>query len=245
MDTKILRDRDVIDLESGTKTIISEQDGSKDAATGIGEEKTMLVKVWNGFTGEDGCLKGKEVLHSTNFTSSSSEDLTNGEALVERRFKGEEGKVETDKPKKKRFKKPPRPPRPPNPLPLDAADQKLVHEISELAMLKRARIERMKALKKMKNSKSTSSNSNLCALIVTVLFCLVIIWQGVFSKNTSSLRFHGSPESSIGTNGGLISVQFYKNVSTISPRGSSSSSANNMEPVPGVGVNGETSRAAG
>jgi hypothetical protein len=70
---------------------------------------------------------------------------------------------------------------------LDAADQKLIKEISELAMLKRARIERMKALKKVKATKA-SSNSNLFAMVFTILFCLVILFQG----NNAHARFSHS-----------------------------------------------------
>ncbi|KAL0299851.1 UNVERIFIED_CONTAM: hypothetical protein Scaly_2569100 [Sesamum calycinum] len=88
--------------------------------------------------------------------------------------------------KEKRFsmsaKKPPKPPRPPRGLSLDAADQKLIKEISELARIKRARIERMKVLKRMKAAKvssaSASSSGNLIAMLFTILFCIVIIFQG-------------------------------------------------------------------
>lgn len=76
-----------------------------------------------------------------------------------------------------------KPPRPPRGLSLDAADQKLIKEISELAMIKRARIERMKALKKMKAAKavssaSASSSGNFIAMMFTILFCVVILFQG-------------------------------------------------------------------
>lgn len=81
-------------------------------------------------------------------------------------------------------KKPCKPPRPPRGVSLDAADQKLIKEIAELAMIKRARIERMKALKKMKAAKassaSASSSGNLIAMLFTVIFCLVVIFQGIF-----------------------------------------------------------------
>jgi len=84
-----------------------------------------------------------------------------------------------------------KPPRPPRPLSLDAADQKLIKELAELAMIKRARIERMKALKQKKNSKilssssSTSSSSygSFFAMAFTVIFLLVILFQGNQSVN--------------------------------------------------------------
>lgn len=105
--------------------------------------------------------------------------LGNGESLVK-----DAGGVSPDsgeKTKKGRrmsmsAKKPPRPPRG---LSLDAADQKLIKEISELLMIKRAR---MKALKKTKAangmSASTSSSGNLIAMFFTILFCILIIFQG-------------------------------------------------------------------
>ncbi|CAA6668899.1 unnamed protein product [Spirodela intermedia] len=80
---------------------------------------------------------------------------------------------------KKVFQKPPKPPRPPMKPCLDAADRRLIREMSELAMLKRTRTERLKSSRKMKNSRpSSSNNSSLCALFVTLLFCLVIVWEG-------------------------------------------------------------------
>lgn len=83
----------------------------------------------------------------------------------------------------KKASKPPRPPRGPS---LDVADQKLIKEIAELAMLKRIRIERVKALKKMKATKpsSSSSNNSLFAMIFTIIFCLVIVLQGINLANS-------------------------------------------------------------
>jgi hypothetical protein len=89
------------------------------------------------------------------------------------------GDLESSEKKKKRPKKPPKPPRPPRPVPLDLSDQKLVNELTEIAMFKKARMERMKALKKLKNSKPASGNGNWCALVVTVIFCIVIFWHGM------------------------------------------------------------------
>ncbi|GER43976.1 hypothetical protein STAS_20856 [Striga asiatica] len=104
--------------------------------------------------------------------------------------------------KEKRFsmsaKKPPKPPRPPRGLSLDAADQKLIKEISELAMIKRARIERMRALKKMRagakaSSGASSSSGNLIAMLFTVVFCIVVIFQGchplrILPSNSSTTK---------------------------------------------------------
>lgn len=75
-----------------------------------------------------------------------------------------------------RCSKPPRPPTGPS---LDAADWMLIKEISELAILKRKRIERMKTLHKLKKEKKSSMRSSSSfAMIVTLIFFIVIIWQG-------------------------------------------------------------------
>ncbi|KAL5227726.1 hypothetical protein ABZP36_015991 [Zizania latifolia] len=155
---------------------------------------------------------------SQDFSAKDGEDKTSdGEMKV-----GLLGNLMGEKEKKKRSKKPPRHPRLPSISPLDAADQKLISELSELTMLKRASIERMKALKKMKNSKPASSIGNLVAFIITVIFCLVILWQGVFLRHWASISFHEPPISSAGSHGGLISIQFYnKNQTAISPHRSS------------------------
>lgn len=183
MDTNCSIERDVlIDLESGTRSVIDGQEASRDVGSSVGQAKKVLNRVWSGFVSIDGSIKGEESVHSGN--GKVEGPLPNGGTLVDKRFEGEkkagplEKKTGAEKPKKKNRKKPPKPPRPPHPPTLDAADRKLISEISELAVLKRARIERMKASKKMKNAKSTSSTSNLVALIITTLFCLVIIWKG-------------------------------------------------------------------
>ncbi|KAH6833066.1 transmembrane protein [Perilla frutescens var. hirtella] len=116
-----------------------------------------------------------------------------------------------------------KPPRPPRGLSLDAADQKLIKEISELLMIKRARIERMKALKKTKAAKGTSasasSSGNLVAMLFTVLFCIVIIFQGChpwgfFPRSGSAVGIPISPKSDGATEGGVLSLQDKRNLST-------------------------------
>ncbi|RWW01020.1 hypothetical protein BHE74_00039968, partial [Ensete ventricosum] len=175
-------DRDaVVDLESGMNALLKQQEGTKDVDLSAGQGRRVMNKGWGGLMG---FMNVEEAAKSANvMTSCSALPLTDAEASVYKRDIGEENpnllekKVRAEKTKKKGCKKPPKPPRPPKSPPLDAADQKLIREISELAMMKRARIERMK--QKMKNAKATSSNGNLCALVVTILFCLVIIWQGI------------------------------------------------------------------
>ncbi|CAL9204629.1 unnamed protein product [Musa hybrid cultivar] len=219
MDAQRSIERDVVvDLESGMNALINQREGAKDVDLSAGQGRRVMNKGWGGLMGIDGFMHVEEAAKSANImTSCSALPLTNAEASVDKRDRGEEGpnllekKVGAEKTKKKGCKKPPKPPRPPKSPPLDAADQKLIREISELAMMKRARIERMKL--KMKNAKSTSSNGNLCALVVTILFCLVIIWQGAFSGGNSTAGFHGSPESSLRIGSGLISVRIHKKAS--------------------------------
>ncbi|MFQ6633492.1 hypothetical protein Gotur_010988 [Gossypium turneri] len=77
-------------------------------------------------------------------------------------------------------RKPPKPPRPPKAPLLDAADQQLVREIVELSMRKRTRIKRINAMKKVKAANvAPSSSSSLFAMVITVIFCLVILFQGI------------------------------------------------------------------
>lgn len=78
------------------------------------------------------------------------------------------------------LKKPPKPPRPPGSPLWDKADLMLVKEISELMRLKQARKKRLRALRRKRLHKEASSSSslNLYALIFTVLFCIIVIYQG-------------------------------------------------------------------
>ncbi|KAF8401291.1 hypothetical protein HHK36_012224 [Tetracentron sinense] len=245
MEHSALRERDLTtDLESGGTT--SEEDGSKESVSGVRPVKKLLGRVWNGVMNFDGSIKSEDCVSSCNYMPNPGEVFTeNLELLTDKKSEGEEtvGLVEKkmvkEKRKKASSKKPPRPPRGPS---LDAADQKLVREISELAMLKRARNERMKELKKMKATKTSSSNSNLLAMIITILFCFVIIFQGMCSRNSSRVSFEGSPESAAAaTNGGLISVQYYKNFSA----NSSGPGSSLVEKVSGSDPEEEVSRVAG
>ena len=167
------RDRDFeVDLESGVRNSV--EDSCKNAGSGVKTPtKPLLAKVCGAFA--DGTANGEERVNLCGNVSDSG-----GGSADHAKLEGEisvdqvEKKMVKKKHKKTSNKKPPRPPRGPS---LDAADQKLIKEISELAMLKRARIERMKALKKLKATKP-SSNNNLFAMVFTILFCLVILFQG-------------------------------------------------------------------
>ncbi|KAI7731530.1 hypothetical protein M8C21_017659 [Ambrosia artemisiifolia] len=92
----------------------------------------------------------------------------------------------------KRASKPPRPRKGPS---LSTSDLRLVKEISELVMKKRARAERLKSLKKARSarlltaaaapsSSAASSYMSLFAMMITVLFLIVIIFQGFGSRTT-------------------------------------------------------------
>ncbi|XP_009389609.2 uncharacterized protein LOC103976136 [Musa acuminata AAA Group] len=223
----------VFDLESGVNSVNKEQQEAKDTVFSAGQDKGVLGRVWNGFVAISGSIKGERSVKLYHSTSNTVElPLTKEEALVDKRLGQEakvglsEKKIGVEKTKKKGCKKPPKPPRPPNSPPLDAADQKLMKEIAEVALMKRARIERMK--KKMKNAKLTHSNGNFWAFIITILFVIVIIWQGVISRGSSNFSFHGSPESSVRARGGFISIQFYKNASKNVLHASTSASPNNV-----------------
>ncbi|XP_077225035.1 uncharacterized protein LOC143858263 [Tasmannia lanceolata] len=229
MGSTVPRERDLsIDLESGGTT--SEEEGSKDTVSSIKQTKKLLGRVWSGFVSFDGSVKGEDRIKTCNNFSNSPKVsiacvpfLTYQKLGVEEKTSLVEKDMRKEKPKKK--KKPPKPPRPPKSPQLDAVDQKLVREINELTMLKRARTERMKALKKMKAAKAASLNSNMCAMFVTVIFCLVIILQGVFSRSNSDANFQGSPESAEAARGGLISFQYYRNTSASVSHGPGSGSS--------------------
>ncbi|CAK7326311.1 unnamed protein product [Dovyalis caffra] len=224
MDHIAPRDRDFeVDLESGVRNSV--EDSSKDASSGA--TKCLLAKVCGAFT--DGTANGEERVNLCGHVSNSGGGSAD-QVKLEGQMSVDQVEKETVKEKRKKTsnKKPPRPPRGPS---LDAADQKLIKEISELAMLKRARIERMKALKKMKATKA-SSNSNLFAMVFTILFCLVILFQGMSSRATSANSL-GSPLSSETADDDLISVQYFGNPSASESNGSGSGSTNFIESVAG------------
>ncbi|XP_042517831.1 uncharacterized protein LOC122091766 isoform X2 [Macadamia integrifolia] len=182
-----LTERDLlVDLESGGTTSV---EGNEEPSAGVKQTKKLLGRVWNGFVNYDGAIKGEDGMILVNGSSSVDFCPENPEMLTDKKSGEEEplvlGEKKVVKEKRKKTKKPPKPPRPPRGPSLDAADMKLVREISELAMLKRARIERMKALKKMKAAKATSPSGSLCAMVITILFCLVIIFQGFLGSRVS------------------------------------------------------------
>lgn len=198
-----------VDLESGGTT--NEEDKMRDPISANGQTKTILKRACTGPVGFHG------LANSSNFSHLAADNV---ELLIDNNSEGEDGKQNitfvdrkdvVEKRIKKNLKKPPKPPRPPKGLSLDAADQKLMKEITELAMRKRARIERLKALKKMRAAKTSSWSSSLSAMVITIVFCLIIIYQGISSRYSGSLALKGSPEPAVGTGEALIAVQLYKN----------------------------------
>ncbi|THG08890.1 hypothetical protein TEA_021722 [Camellia sinensis var. sinensis] len=165
-----------VDLESGGTT--SEEDGKY--------AYKLLDRPWSELAELDGSIKGRDGSGSYNKVLNSSEVLVEDEEMMSNKLGPDvvnlvDKKMEKDNKRKKTSSKiPSKPPRPPRGPSLDAADIKLVREFSELAALKRKRIERMKSLRKKKEDKPSPLNSNLFAMIVTLLFCFVIIFQGIF-----------------------------------------------------------------
>ncbi|XWS36080.1 hypothetical protein CRYUN_Cryun20dG0053200 [Craigia yunnanensis] len=188
MDHLFSRERDIeVDLESGGTT--SEDERTKDHVSSNIQTKRTFSTVWSDLLTFDRIGKGECGINSCSSSSIfGAVEGENMEFLVDKNSEGEENhelmalvekNFAEDKCKKTNTRKPPKPPRPPKGPLLDAADQKLVKEIAEHAMRKRARMKRIKAMKKMKAAKASSSSSSLSAMVITVLFCLVIFFQGI------------------------------------------------------------------
>ncbi|KAJ8748676.1 hypothetical protein K2173_008121 [Erythroxylum novogranatense] len=167
MDGGILREKDhEVDLESGRET--NEEDKSNEHVSSSTQANQGLERV-NGLLGFDG------LVNSSKFVKVANE---NDGLLVDKNAEGDELQHNLT------FwgRKPPKPPRPP---------KEVGTGNSELAIRRRARIERIKALKKMRASKSSWS-SNLSAMVVTILFCLVLIFQVLNSRISSFFNFEVS-----------------------------------------------------
>lgn len=190
-----------IDLESGGST--NKEDASLDVDPSNGQTIKFLGSVFGRFLHLNEsitCTRG--IVSSSSLEKSGKVSNVSVEPLIERNSEGEESQghmilsekaCENERHKKKNSRNAPKPPRPPKRPSLDTADQKLVREITELAKRKRARIEQMKEAKKMKASKSSSLYSVISALIVTLVFFFVVIFQGNICLSHSigplSLRF--------------------------------------------------------
>ncbi|KAK1390372.1 PAB-dependent poly(A)-specific ribonuclease [Heracleum sosnowskyi] len=219
MDQHPVEERDFgVDLEAGDTT--SDQTEPADNVSAANSERNFFNKLCRGSVSVDAPGKaGNGVsLGSLNGGVTSPGEV---KVLVDEKVQAEEvvGLKENNMGKEKRktqsAKKPPKPPRPPRGLSLDAYDQKLIKEIAQVAMMKRARIERIKALKKIKAAKASSSSSgNLFAMLFTIVFCLVVLFQGVSSR-CSENSFPGSPESANIVDDGSLMNGNYWNSSTI------------------------------
>ncbi|XP_044484489.1 uncharacterized protein LOC123210289 [Mangifera indica] len=156
----------LIDLESGC---VDSEDGSReDSISSVKKQvKMLLAKVCSLFM--DVRMKGEDKASlCSNVSSTNGVSLENLKGVS----KDEEGKKAfKEKKTESSNRKAPKRPKPPRGPSLDSADLKLIQEITEIAMLKRARIERMKA------AKQSSPNSNILAMLFTVLFCPVTIFQ--------------------------------------------------------------------
>lgn len=216
-DNKPPKDRDtVVDIESSESEY--EEGRRNETVTGNKRAKTMVRSVTGtlSFEGsEDGECSSNSYRNSVRPSDDEYEDI---ESLTHNKF-GKNGEhaplLEKTQLKEKRktsnSRKAPKPPRPRKGPSLDIADLQLVKEIAEQTMKRRARVERLKALKKRRATKSSSpspsSNSSLFAMAITVLFFLVIIFQGFSSGQSSTLSFDDSPKPSGGPSSGLISIQ--------------------------------------
>ncbi|GFZ13652.1 hypothetical protein Acr_23g0020370 [Actinidia rufa] len=240
-----LRDRDLfIDLECGV--ITSEEGTGQSPVLGNRQAKYLSTSVANGSVGVEchansysNLGETSEVVHGNIevLIGNDSGGKDNGEhvVLVEKKHVRE-------KHKKANYKKAAKPPRPPKGPSLDDADLKLVKEISALAMEKRARSERLKTLRKRKEAKlslvsaasslSLSSPGSLFAMLITVLFFLVILFQGFGCEGRSGVSLQGSPEPPVTTKS-LISVQFYYQPSADDGSRPSSESPSHVEQASG------------
>ncbi|KAL2338929.1 hypothetical protein Fmac_013375 [Flemingia macrophylla] len=217
------KDEDIeVDLESGLSVT---EDDTHNVSTPCNTKqgKILYTKISCGFVGD--CLKSEDrysgCCNESKVTVVSMDmvKVTNKLYSIEC---GENNNTPVkEKRKKSSTKKASKPPRPPRAPSLDAADQKLIREITELAMLKRARLERMKSLKKMKAAKgASSSSSSMFAMVFTVVFCIVIILQGMSSGKSAVATFQGSPVPAGVSEGGPVDFQHQLNPSSSDPNAS-------------------------
>ncbi|XP_039025656.1 uncharacterized protein LOC120159049 [Hibiscus syriacus] len=173
-----------------------------DLELGLGNEITTVGQPLLAKVVEGGSAEGLDNRVSLSGGASNSGRVNAENSMKSMDVKGQDSKDAKEnmlvKEKRKRLgnKKPSKPPRPPRAPSLDAADLKLIREIAELARLKRARIKRMGALKKLKSASATkptsSSSSNMFAMVFTVIFCLVMLFQGKSPGGTPTTH-QGSP----------------------------------------------------
>lgn len=213
-----------IDLESGGTG--SEDELHSNIFSGNKRAKHMLGRLRSGFLGYNRYVKG-ECSSSTYSKLDTCEDSYDNIDLVvdkdlEHSIEPLLEKKHMNGKRKNSIRKSSKPPRPPKGPTLNVSDLKLVMEFSELAMKKRARIKRIKALRKMKAEVASSSSSSafssssfsgsLAAMVVTLLFFVVILFQGILARHGSSAGLPGSPEPATVAQG-LISVSIFNSTS--------------------------------
>lgn len=176
----------VVDLRNCNETM-SKEDGGRDPVKQANKQCTRVNS--EGLSSDASVKEEDGVCLINNLVTYGNTTNANVELLIDIGPRREESqkngniakkKYVNEKHKKANSRKPPKPPRPSKGPFLDAADQKFVREISELAMRRRARIERIKELKKKKAVKGSSTgNSSISAMIITLLFFIVIVFQGM------------------------------------------------------------------
>lgn len=228
-----------VDIESGNFPLEPESSISTSS-----ESDTIMTRACDGFSNFDG-LRGEGSEESSSFVPNSGGVICKDVNVTIEKNSGiecrdhlafeEKGYSKQKKPYSNKHSKPPRPPK--GPL-LNASDMMLVKKISEIAVKKR---ERIRALKKMKGAKSSSYGCTIVAMVITVLFFIFIIIQGLCSRGGIQVGFQGSPEPSV-ANKGLISVQFYSKPPTNEISGPINRYPNSDEPTSGSGPRVEEGR---
>lgn len=174
-----------LDLESGGTT--SDEDGSYNHDLTGEVSNKELYKAGSGFRGVqlcDGSVRNQDGSNYCNKMSSAGELSVKCTEIWSKKVSQEVKNLGDNKMdiKKTRKPKPPKPPRPPKGPSLHASDVNFVKEISEVAMWKRRRTERIKALNKIKKESGSSSKINILAMVITVLFFLIVIFQGILGS---------------------------------------------------------------
>lgn len=168
-------DSSIIDMEMG-RTLSEDDDVVQGNAV-----KKKLGRLRSGFL--TGSARSTGDLNSIEDGMNSGENLKILVSQVSDESLSSLGnKMAKDNRKQKNLKKPPKPPRPPRGPSWETADMDLVRQASELARLKHARNERLKALKMKRAEKASSSSINILAMFITILFFLVIIFQGFLAS---------------------------------------------------------------
>ncbi|KAJ7973255.1 Transmembrane protein [Quillaja saponaria] len=174
MDRIQLRGSDsFVDLEDG-EILTREKDGGESLYVGGKHSNMSLGRLRSGSLAFDGSKSGSR---SNKNMVDYGEDLEALAGEVRKKAVSSMGKMKKGIWKKTSSKKTSKPPLPPRAPSLDASDMLLVRKNSELSKIRRANTERLKLLKKIRVDKASSMNVNIFAMIVTILFCVIILFQ--------------------------------------------------------------------